>query len=103
MMMSVLPYITPVLTGVVGWLGGQRKKRNDFLGDLQESIDMLVEKNKELYGEVIQLRTENKELYGEVSQLRLENKELRADLDNLTEYIKARKLPLPERRKRNTK
>lgn len=103
MMMSVLPYITPVLTGVVGWLGGQRKKRNDFLSDLQESIDMLVEKNKELYGEVIQLRTENKELYGEVSQLRLENKELRADLDTLTEYIKARKLPLPKRRKINNK
>lgn len=86
MMMNVLPYIAPVFTGVVGWLGGQRKKRNDFLGDLQESIDMLVEKNKELYGEVIQLRTENTEL--------------RVEIDNLTKYIKARKLPLPERRKK---
>ena len=87
--MQILPYSVSVVTGVMGWLGGQRKKRNDFLGDLQASIDMLVEKNKELYDEVIRLRTENSEL--------------RVELDELTKYIKSCKLPVPERKRKTVK
>ena len=66
---DIFTYIAPVLTGVAGWLGGRRKKNNDFLGDLQASIDLLAEKNKTLMEEVVKLREENAELRVKIEEL----------------------------------
>jgi FtsZ-binding cell division protein ZapB len=65
---------TPV-AGVIGWFAGRKKQNNDFLKDLQASIDLLAEKNKLLMEEVIKLREENAKLRGEVEELsrKLEN------------------------------
>jgi hypothetical protein len=66
---DIFTYLAPVLTGVAGWLGGRRKKNNDFLGDLQASIDLLAEKNKILMEEVIKLREENAKLRIDIEEL----------------------------------
>lgn len=52
-----------------------RQEQNKILCDMQGTISMLVEKNKELYTLVVELRQENQELKSEVLELKsmLEN------------------------------
>jgi regulator of replication initiation timing len=72
---EILPYLSAVVTGMLGWSAGRRKQKNDFLAALQASIDLLADKNKELMEEVVKLRQENAQLRVEVEELnrRLEN------------------------------
>jgi FtsZ-binding cell division protein ZapB len=56
---DILPYLASIITGVAGWMTGRKKQRNDFVADLQASIDLLAEKNRALMEEVIKLREEN--------------------------------------------
>lgn len=49
----------PAVTGFVGWLAGTRIRRNDTIRALQTTIDMLVNKNQELYDDIVLLRQEN--------------------------------------------
>ena len=46
---------TPV-SSIVTWIFARRARNNDMLVKMQNTIDMLVEKNKELYEEVVALR-----------------------------------------------
>lgn len=57
----ITTFLVPV-TGIVSWLFGARMRRNENLKTLQTTIDMLVEKNKELYDEIMRLRKENDNL-----------------------------------------
>jgi hypothetical protein len=59
---DLLPYLASVMTGVAGWLTGQRKQKNDFLKDLQASIDLLAKENRRLIEENLELRKELSEL-----------------------------------------
>ena len=61
-------YIIPMITAAVGWLAGTRKRKNDFLQDLQASIDLLSSENKKLLAditsvnaEIVAVRKENEE------------------------------------------
>lgn len=47
--------LTP-LSSVVAWVVARRARNNDMLTKMQQTIDLLVEKNRELYEEVIMLR-----------------------------------------------
>ena len=86
--MSTYEWITTLLapvTGVVAWLAARRKRRNDTLGEMQKTIDMLVLKNNEIYSELITTRRDltsarNKIDVLESNQEKLlkENAELRA-------------------------
>ena len=40
--------LVPLVTAVVGWLAGSRKRRNDALKSMQDSIDILSTENKRL-------------------------------------------------------
>ena len=87
-MMMVTDALLPVVTGVAGFLGGRRKRRNDFLADLQRSIDALSAKNTEQMGTIIslndtvvKLRRENAEMRGEVAALRRENSDLKTEVE----------------------
>jgi FtsZ-binding cell division protein ZapB len=77
---DILPYIVSLVTAVGGWFAGKRKRSNDFLQDMQASIDMLTEKNTELVKKVLNLN-------GEVIKLRKENAELRVELESLNEKL----------------
>jgi regulator of replication initiation timing len=66
---TLLSIVLPAITGVAGWFTGRRKQSNDFLNDLQASINMLAQKNRELMDEVIKLREENAEFRVEISEL----------------------------------
>lgn len=47
--------LTPI-SSVVAWVVARRARNNDMLQKMQSTIDLLVEKNKELYEEVVRLR-----------------------------------------------
>ena len=54
---KIVGWVLPTVTGVVGWLAGRRKQKNDFLSDLQSSIDLLSKRNAELVEKVVELNT----------------------------------------------
>ena len=69
--------LVPMITAAAGWLAGSRKRRNDALKSMQDSIDILSTENKRLIEdlttvnrEVVALRRENGELKTEVQDLR---------------------------------
>lgn len=47
--------LTPI-SSVVAWVVARRARNNDMLQKMQRTIDLLVEKNRELYEEVVRLR-----------------------------------------------
>ena len=86
--------LVPMITAAAGWLAGKRKRRNDFLKNMQDSIDILSMENKRLLEdltnvnrEVVALRRENGELKYSVDQLCKENVQLKEEVRNLKNRI----------------
>lgn len=77
---TILQFVVPIGTFIAGLFTGSRKKKNDFLADLQKSIDLLSEKNKDLVHEVVNLR-------GEIVKLKSENTALRNEVEVLNEKL----------------
>lgn len=82
--------LLPVVTGVAAFFVGRRRRNNDFLAELQKSIDALSKDNAELIKgtialnkELVQLKQQNAELQGKVDSLRRENAELKAEIGEL--------------------
>ena len=92
-------YIIPLFTAAVGWIVGSRKRRNDFLKDLQASIDLLSSENRKLLAditsvnsEIVAVRKENEELKASVDRLCTENSQLKDEVRQLREQVaKARR------------
>ena len=91
--------IIPLFTAAVGWIVGSRKRKNDFLQDLQASINLLSAENKRLLGEItnanteiVAVRKENEELKASVDRLCTENSQLKDEVRQLREQVaKARR------------
>ena len=86
--------LVPIVTAAAGWLAGKRKRRNDFLKNMQDSIDILSMENKRLIEdltnvnrEVVALRKENGELKYSVDQLCRENSQLKDEVRDLRKRI----------------
>lgn len=79
----ITTFMVPV-TGVISWLAGARMRRNESLKSLQTTIDLLVEKNKELYEEILRLRQENDTLRDEGVKRDNEISELKHQIAKLT-------------------
>ena len=91
-------YIIPLFTATVGWLVGSRKRKNDFLKDLQASIDLLSSENRKLLvditgvnSEIVAVRKENEELKASVDRLWTENSQLKDEIRQLREQLKRQK------------
>ena len=54
----ITTFLVPI-TGIVSWIAGSRLRRNDTLKAMQTTVDLLVQKNRELYDELLRLRQEN--------------------------------------------
>ena len=86
--------LVPIITAAAGWLAGKRKRRNDALKSMQDSIDILSMENKRLIEdlttvnrEVVALRKENGELKTSVDQLCRENSQLKTEVQDLRKQI----------------
>lgn len=87
-------YIIPLFTATVGWLVGSRKRKNDFLKDLQASIDLLSSENRKLLAditavnsEIVAVRKENEELKASVDRLCTENSQLKDEIRQLRKQV----------------
>lgn len=87
-------YIIPTVTATVGWFAGSRKRKNDFLQDLQASITLLSSENKKLLAditavniEIVAVRKENEELKASVDRLCTENAQLKDEIRQLKEKM----------------
>lgn len=63
--------LAPALTAIVGWYAGARKRRNDFLKDMQASIDLLATENRKLMTDNLELRKEVVELKYKLHELQI--------------------------------
>ena len=86
--------LIPTITAAVGWLAGKRKRRNDALKSMQDSIDILSKENKRLIEdlmavnrEVVALRRENGELKTAVDNLCDENTKLKNEVQDLRKQL----------------
>lgn len=86
--------LVPMITAAAGWLAGKRKRRNDALKSMQDSIDILSLENKRLIEdlttvnrEVVALRRENGELKTSVDQLCKENAQLKTEVQDLRKQL----------------
>ena len=86
--------LVPIITAAAGWLAGKRKRRNDALKSMQDSIDILSTENKRLIEdlttvnrEVVALRRENGELKTSVDQLCKENSQLKTEVQDLRKQM----------------
>ena len=93
---TILPYMLSIGTFIAGLFTGKRKRNNDFLGELQTSIDLLSAKNRDLIQDVISLRSE-------VVQLKSENAALRKEVEELSGKFSMTPPPAPLQKKRATK
>ena len=80
---AILGFIIAPISSVISWIVGRRRSKNDFLKEMQASIDRLVEKNKELVAEVTALRLENSALRYDVQRLATENKKMSKEIEEL--------------------
>lgn len=94
---TVLGYVFSALTGLVGWWAGKRKRNNDFLTDLQGSVNMLAEENAKLLKELVDVRKDNvilmsnqEQMKIEIEALRKENAALRKEIGELGYRLKAK-------------
>ena len=86
--------LVPMITAAAGWLAGKRKRRNDALKSMQDSIDILSTENKRLIEdlttvnrEVVALRKENGELKTSIDQLCKENAQLKTEVQDLRKQL----------------
>jgi regulator of replication initiation timing len=73
---TILGYIITPISAVISYYAGKKKADNDFLQNMQASIDLLAAENKKLMAEVVELRKEN-------AKLRIEVEDLNAKLENV--------------------
>lgn len=84
--MNAYNWISLLLTPIcafIGWLAGTRMRRNDTIKALQTTIDLLVDKNKELYDEILKLRQEKDALRDEGVKLDNRIAELELEIERL--------------------
>jgi len=74
---QVLTVALPVLSSVITWFVARKKRKNDFLADLQSSIDLLSEKYNAALQELVTVKEQN-------SKLLIAQNEMKEQIDNLT-------------------
>lgn len=53
---TLISLLLAPISSIVAWVVARRARNNDMLTKMQQTIDLLVQKNKELYEEVVRLR-----------------------------------------------
>lgn len=95
LIINLLMFALPAgfLGSLVSWLFGRQKRNNDFIADLQESINLLTEENKKTLREVVELRRENATLLSNQETLSIQIKKLQdenAALSKMVDELNAR-------------
>lgn len=91
---QLLAITLPVVSSVVTWFVARKKRNNDFLADLQASIDLLSEKYNDSLRELIEVKAQNSklliaqnEMKEQIENLTKENETLKSTVDELNERL----------------
>ncbi len=85
---AALGYIIAPVSSIITWFVGHKKSRNDFLREMQASIDLLATRNGNLIKEVTELRGENMRLRLDVQRLAAENAKMSKEIEGLNSRLK---------------
>ena len=85
---AALGYIIAPVSRIITWFVGRKKSRNDFLREMQASIDLLATRNGNLIKEVTELRGENMRLRLDVQRLAAENAKMSKEIEGLNSRLK---------------
>lgn len=84
---NILTVLATPVTGILSYSAGKRKRNNDFLQDLQKSVNMLSEKNSELLNELVTVKQQNVQLQVAVTRLQIENTNLLKQVQDLHQQL----------------
>ena len=87
----ILELLLVPITSVVTWLATRNKRRNDAIGELQTTIDMLVQKNGSIYQDLINTRKELSEAWVQIEILKTNTDKLLAENAELKKLIEDKK------------
>lgn len=76
--------IVTVATNICTYFVTRRKKQNDFIANLQSSIDLLSDRYTKTLNELITVRETNVQLTNKVNELIIENKNLKNEIANIS-------------------
>lgn len=102
--LTILSYVAPVLSAVIGWLIGKKKADNDLINEQRDTLAKTLEFNSKLVEDsirlnetVMTLKKENAEfvavknrqdrLLKDMNKLKKENEELKVKLRELQEKL----------------
>ncbi len=87
---ALISILISPLTAVSGWLAGRRKRNNDFLHEMQNSINSLATENSKLLDEIVTVKKQNAELLIQnegmrqrLASLEQQNKQLKQEIKDL--------------------
>ena len=87
--MQILAFALPggFLGSVFTWIFSRRKRNNDFLRELQDSINLLSNENKEILKENVLLRRENVDLKANQEEMLVRIDQLTKEVERLRKAI----------------
>lgn len=83
----IITTLVTVATNVCTYFVTRRKKQNDFISDLQKSIDLLSDRYTKTLNELVTVKETNLQLTTKVNELILENKKLKNEIASLSKRI----------------
>lgn len=85
------------ITGVVTWIFSKKKRDNDFLSDLQNSINILTQNYTGTLNKLVEVQRQNAELLAgqasmqqEIDKLKKENCKLIEKINELNKLLKSK-------------
>ena len=85
---DILLFVGGCGSSMVAWFFAHRKQKNDFLSELQKSIDLLTEKYTETLNENVQLKADNAKLLANQQVMESKIDSLTRKIDSLTKQLK---------------
>jgi cell division protein FtsB len=86
--------IASAATGIVTWFFSKNKRENDFISELQASINLLAQKNNEQLAVIIELREQIAQQQLALLEMRTENEKLRSEVRELNEKLTNAKITI---------
>ena len=85
---DILLFVGLCISNICTWLFSRRKQNNDFLAELQKSIDLLTEKYTKTLNENVQLKADNAKLLANQQVMEGKIDSLTRKIDSLTKQLK---------------
>lgn len=83
----IVTTLVTAVTNVCTYYAARKKKQNDFISDLQSSIDLLSEKYSNTLKELVVVKESNVQLTMKINELIVENKTLKDEISKITNRI----------------